>query len=143
MNNEYTESEKKEIVMAFIVYLKKVIKYSAIEYIKKAKLKQSREFLCGEISDFKVSLTNCVYDTYFFGENAELEDMTSNNIYKKAISILSDSEKKILYLSAKSFSNEQIAKEMNLKVQTIKNKKSIAKKKIKEKVEEIKNGRNL
>ena len=73
----------------------------------------------------------------FFCENTELEDITSKNIYKQAISTLSESEKKILYLSANCFSNEQIAKEMNLKIQTIKNKKSIAKRKLKEKVKEI------
>ena len=80
-------------------------------------------------------------DTFFDFEEIEaenIENIITNKSLQKIIKNLTKDEKKILYLTAKDFSNTEIAKKMNFTEKTIRNKKSIIRAKIKAKMEDLK-----
>ena len=59
------EKEIEETVKAFKVYLTKVIKHSAIDYIRKVKKAKYIEILYNDIIDSVVSLSEWDNDTFF------------------------------------------------------------------------------
>ena len=130
---EYSENDIEYVVKSFKNYLRKVVKHSAIDYVRKVNNRCVKEIAFTDSVDRNVSLS--LYDSDFFLISNEvkgkLEDNISNLKLKLAIQRLSKDEKKILALSIEEYSSTEIAKIMNLSEKTIRNKKSIIKSKIK------------
>ena len=130
---EYSENDIEYVVKSFKNYLRKVVKHSAIDYVRKVNNRCVKEIAFTDSVDRNVSLS--LYDSDFFLISNEvrgkLEDNISNPKLKLAIQKLSKDEKKILTLSMEEYSSTEIAKIMNLSEKTIRNKKSIIKAKIK------------
>ena len=130
---EYSENDIEYVVKSFKNYLRKVVKHSAIDYVRKVNNRCVKEIAFTDSVDRNVSLS--LYDSDFFLISNELkgklEDNISNPKLKLAIQKLSKDEKKILTLSMEEYSSIEIAKIMNLSEKTIRNKKSIIKSKIK------------
>ena len=130
---EYSENDIEYVVKSFKNYLRKVVKHSAIDYVRKVNNRCVKEIAFTDSVDRNVSLS--LYDSDFFlisnEEKGKLEDNISNPKLKLAIQKLSKDEKKILTLSMEEYSSIEIAKIMNLSEKTIRNKKSIIKSKIK------------
>ena len=130
---EYSENDIEYVVKSFKNYLRKVVKHSAIDYVRKVNNRCVKEIAFTDSVDRNVSLS--LYDSDFFLISNEvrgkLEDNISNPKLKLAIQRLSKDEKKILALSIEEYSSTEIAKIMNLSEKTIRNKKSIIRSKIK------------
>ena len=130
---EYSENDIEYVVKSFKNYLRKVVKHSAIDYVRKVNNRCVKEIAFTDSVDRNVSLS--LYDSDFFLISNEvkgkLEDNISSPKLKLAIQRLSKDEKKILALSIEEYSSTEIAKIMNLSEKTIRNKKSIIKSKIK------------
>lgn len=130
---EYSENDIEYVVKSFKNYLRKVVKHSAIDYVRKVNNRCVKEIAFTDSVDRNVSLS--LYDSDFFLISNEvkgkLEDNISNLKLKLAIQRLSKDEKKILALSIEEYSSTEIAKIMNLSEKTIRNKKSIIRSKIK------------
>ena len=130
---EYSENDIEYVVKSFKNYLRKVVKHSAIDYVRKVNNRCVKEIAFTDSVDRNVSLS--LYDSDFFLISNEvkgkLEDNISNLKLKLAIQRLSKDEKKILALSIEEYSSTEIAKIMNLSEKTIRNKKSIIISKIK------------
>ncbi len=134
---EYSESEIEYVVRAFKVYVKKVVKHSAIDFVRKFDGGAVKEIAFTDFVDRNVSLSLYDSDSFFaykdlkLSEIEKLEDIATNRKLKLAIHNLTKDEKKILALSIDEYSSKEIAKKMNLTEKTIRNKKSIIKSKIK------------
>ena len=134
---EYSESEVEYVVRAFKVYVKKVVKHSAIDFARKVDSGAVKEITFTDFVDRNVSLSLYDSDSFFafedlkISEIRELEYITTNKKLKLAIHNLTQDEKKILALSIDEYSSKEIANKMNLTEKTIRNKKSIIKSKIK------------
>lgn len=128
---EYSEKDVEYVVKSFKIYLKKVVKHSAIDFVRKINRNAVKEITFTDIVDKNVSLSVYDSDSFFAFEEKELEDIISNSKLKLAIHRLSEDEKKILALSIQEYGNKEIARKLNLTEKTIKNKKSIIKLKIK------------
>ena len=130
---EYSENDIEYVVKSFKNYLRKVVKHSAIDYVRKVNNRSVKEIAFTDSVDKNVSLS--LYDSDFFLISNEvrgkLEDNISSPKLKLAIQRLSKDEKKILALSIEEYSSTEIAKIMNLSEKTIRNKKSIIRSKIK------------
>ena len=130
---EYSENDIEYVVKSFKNYLRKVVKHSAIDYVRKVNNRCVKEIAFTDSVDRNVSLS--LYDSDFFLISNEvrgkLEDNISSPKLKLAIQRLSKDEKKILALSIEEYSSTEIAKIMNLSEKTIRNKKSIIRSKIK------------
>lgn len=130
---KYSESEIEYVVRAFKMYVKKVVKHSAIDYVRKVNSGTVREVAITDSVVRNVSLSLFDSDTFFSPREIKgaLEDIISNPKLQLAIRKLSEDEKKILALSIEDYSTIEIARKMELSSQTIKNKKNIIRKKIK------------
>ena len=124
---EYSENDIEYVVKSFKNYLRKVVKHSAIDYVRKVNNRCVKEIAFTDSVDRNVSLS--LYDSDFFLISNEvkgkLEDNISNLKLKLAIQRLSKDEKKILALSIEEYSSTEIAKIMNLSEKTIRNKKCV------------------
>ncbi|MBE5805189.1 MAG: sigma-70 family RNA polymerase sigma factor [Clostridiales bacterium] len=122
-----------EIVKAFKTYIKKVVHNAAIDYARIVKNEKYKEVLFTELVDRKVSLSNYGSGTFFIENNLFKEqNLDSNTIYKfrKIISTLKEKDQIILRCSFMGKSNLEIAEILNLSEKTIRNRKSLAKKTI-------------
>ena len=127
-----------EIVKAFKTYIKKVVHNAAIDYARIVKNEKYKEVLFTELVDRKVSLSNYGSGTFFIENNLFKEqNLDSNTIYKfrKIISTLKEKDQIILRCSFMGKSNLEIAEILNLSEKTIRNRKSLAKKIIIERLE--------
>ena len=109
---EYSENDIEYVVKSFKNYLRKVVKHSAIDYVRKVNNRCVKEIAFTDSVDRNVSLS--LYDSDFFLISNEvkgkLEDNISNPKLKLAIYKLSKDEKKILALSIEEYSSTEIAK---------------------------------
>ena len=128
---EYSENDIEYVVKSFKNYLRKVVKHSAIDYVRKVNNRCVKEIAFTDSVDRNVSLS--LYDSDFFLISNEvkgkLEDNISNPKLKLAIQKLSKDEKKILTLSMEEYRSIDKAKIKNLSEKTNRNKKSIIKSK--------------
>lgn len=129
----YSEEDIEYVVRAFKIYLRKVVKHSAIDYVRKVNSGTVKEITFTNFADRNVSLSLYDSDTFFSSEIIEgsLEDVISDPKLKLAIHKLSEDEKKILALSIENYSGLEIARKLNLSEKTIRNKKSIIRSKVK------------
>lgn len=128
------EYSNDEIVRAFKFYVTKVIKNAAIDYARKVKSQKYREILFSDCVNERVSLSDSDSDTLFSVSN----DIVSIDIkleLNNFVSKLNKQDKIILELCMQKKTNQQIAKILNLNEKTIRNKKSLLKKKLKERLD--------
>lgn len=128
------EYSNDEIVRAFKFYVTKVVKNAAIDYARKVKSQKYREILFSDCVNERVSLSDSDSNTLFSVNN----DIVSIDIkleLSNFVSKLNKQDKIILELCMQKMTNQQIAKILNLNEKTIRNKKSLLKKKLKERLD--------
>ena len=64
MNREYSDEEIVEIVKAFKLYMKKIVKHSAIDFVRMSKSVSYREIVYSDLVDEKVSLSKFTYTNF-------------------------------------------------------------------------------
>lgn len=124
-----------EIVKAFKVYIKKVVRNAAIDYARIVKSAKHREVLFSELVDRKVSFSNYGSGTFFVDEILFQIQNSGDEISEKLreiISNLKEKDKIIFKLLACKKSNTQIAEILKLNEKTVRNRKSAMKKVIME-----------
>ena len=129
------EKEIEETVKAFKVYLTKVIKHSAIDYIKKIKKAKYVEILYNDIIDSIVSLSEWDNDTFFdFRESDEIK--FSNEKNNKIFYTLTKMEREVLILTSEGLKDEEIALRLNTTINTVRVLRNRARTKFKKGLEE-------
>lgn len=140
--NRYSDKEVEEVVKAFKVFIKKVVKHSAIDYARKLKSNSYRDIVYSDLVDTKMSLSVFDDDIFFHEEKVnykKLENIVHKESHRKAITILTEREKQVLYLCSQGYPDIEIAKEMKTSANCIRVTKSNAKNKVLRKVEELEN----
>ena len=118
--NKYSNEE---VVKAFKSFISKVIENAAIDYARKIKNKKYNEVSFSESFSEVVSLSNYDNDTFFIEKLCKINLIVSN---------FNEKDKKIFHLMLNGKDNKQISTIMNLSEKTIKNKKNLIRKKLKE-----------
>ena len=111
MNREYSDEEIVEIVKAFKLYIKKIVKHSAIDFVRMSKKNKYKEILYSDLVDEKVSLSVFDDDTFL-----PLEEKNLDEVMKKLkIRInLTKREREYLNLVIKNYSDYEIKKKMQI-----------------------------
>lgn len=120
IENKYNNEET---VKAFKSFVSKVIENAAIDYARKIKSKKYNEVSFSESFSEVVSLSNYDNDTFFVEKLCKINLIVSN---------FNEKDKKIFHLMLNGKDNKQISIIMNLSEKTIKNKKNLIRKKLKE-----------
>lgn len=125
MNREYSDEEIIEIVKAFKLYMKKIVKHSAIDFVRMSKIEDYSEIVYSDLVDEKVSLSLFDDDAFFsFNDKVEFSfEQIQNTNMKNVISKLSKLEIKIWELSINGYSNNEISEILNIGVRTVENAK--------------------
>lgn len=127
MNREYSDEEIVEIVKAFKLYIKKIVKHSTIDFIRISKKNKYKEILYSDLVDEKVSLSVFDDDTFLLFEEDNLNDIMRN----LEVDIkLTEREKQYLSLILKDYSNCEIKRIMKITDNNIYNIKLRIRKKI-------------
>lgn len=127
MNREYSDEEIVEIVKAFKLYIKKIVKHSAIDFVRMSKKNKYKEILYSDLVDEKVSLSVFDDDTFLPFEEKNLEEVM------KTLKIdikLTKREKEYLELVLKDYSDYEIRRIMRIKDNHLSSIKSKIKRKI-------------
>ena len=127
MNREYSDEEIVEIVKAFKLYIKKIVKHSAIDFWRMSKKNKYKEILYSDLVDEKVSLSVFDDDTFLPFEEKNLEELMK--ILKIDIK-LTKREKEYLELVLKDYSDYEIRRIMRIKDNHLSSIKSKIKRKI-------------
>ena len=135
MGIEYlSDEELKEIRKAFTIYIVKVIKHSAIDFIRKQKKYEGRIVYLNDFEEEKVSLSMFDNDILFFEEKtnySQLEKIMTKEKNRKAVKKLTDREKEVMYLIIiEELDTEEIAKRLKISTKTVLNTKNNALKKL-------------
>ena len=98
---ELNEEQLRDIKRAFTIFILKVIKHSAIDFVRKEKLYNSRIMSLNEYVNNEMSLS--VFDDDIFCVENDidyryLENVMTQKKHQKAILKLSKREKQIIYL---------------------------------------------
>lgn len=127
MNREYSDEEIVEIVKAFKLYIKKIVKHSAIDFVRMSKKNKYKEILYSDLVDEKVSLSVFDDDTFLPFEEKNLDEVMK----ELKINIkLTKREKEYLELVIKKYSTKDIQRIMKVKDSNIWNIKSKLKRKV-------------
>lgn len=111
MNREYSDEEIVEIVKAFKLYIKKIVKHSAIDFARMSKKNKYKEILYSDLVDEKVSLSVFDDDTFLPSKGKSLKEVMENiGMTVK----LSNRERKFLTLILNDYSKEEIKKYLNI-----------------------------
>ena len=130
-----SEEEVKAIKRAFSVFMMKIIKHSAIDYVRKLKARKYTEIAFNDAIEISVSLSKFDEDTFFdFNKENKVEFSNKNN--ERAYNSLSNKEKEIFSLFIKGYKIKEIARKMKLSPNNVKASICIARKKFKQKLEE-------
>ena len=125
------EKEVENTVRAFKLYITKVIKHSAIDYIRRVKSAKYTEMEYSESIDNIVSLSN--YDEGTFFESKEIGFTDKKK--EKAFGILSKKERKIILLVAEGYSDKEISVKLGITINNVYATKNLARKKFKKYLE--------
>ena len=129
-----SDEELKKIRKAFTIYIVKVIKHSAIDFIRKQKKYEGRIVYLNDFEEEKVSLSMFDNDTLFFEEKTnyfQLEKIMTKEKNRKAVEKLTDREKEVMYLIIiEELDTEEIAKRLKISTKTVLNTKNNALKKL-------------
>lgn len=127
MNGEYSDEEIVEIVKAFKLYIKKIVKHSAIDFVRMSKKNKYKEILYSDLVDEKVSLSVFDDDTFLPFEEKNLDEVMK----ELKINIkLTKREKEYLELVLKDYSDYEIRRKMRIKDNHLSSIKSKIKRKI-------------
>lgn len=132
---ELNEEQLRDIKRAFTIFILKVIKHSAIDFVRKEKLYNSRIMSLNEYVNNEMSLS--VFDDDIFCVENDidyryLENVMTQKKHQKAILKLSKREKQIIYLLyIQEKEIDEISKMLNISKKTILNIKQNALKKLK------------
>ena len=132
---ELNEEQLRDIKRAFTIFILKVIKHSAIDFVRKEKLYNSRIMSLNEYVNNEMSLS--VFDDDIFCVENDidyryLENVMTQKKHQKAILKLSKREKQIIYLLyIQEKEIDEISKMLNITKKTILNIKQNALKKLK------------
>lgn len=132
---ELNEEELRDIKRAFTIFITKVIKHSAIDFVRKEKLYNSRIMPLSEYINNEMSLSFFDDDIFCMENNIDykdLEKLMTKREHQSAISKLSEREKQIihlLYIEEKEV--EEVANLLNITTKTVLNTKKNALNKIK------------
>lgn len=128
--NGYSDEE---IVRAFKSYITKLIKHSAIDFIRKDRNKKYTEIAFNNVIDIMVSLSNYDEDTFL---NSSDEIIFSNNKRKKAFYSLTKTQRAILLYTIKGLSDKEIAANLNTTNDSIRVQRNKARNRFKKYLEE-------
>lgn len=128
---DYKEYSEKEIARAFTEYMVKLIKHSAIDYVRKIRKSQNKEISFSEVMNNKVSLSSFVDDGTFY-----LFESTIEEKFEKGFRKLSKTERRLVELLKEKSSLIEISKIMNIDIESVYSLKSKTKKKFKKYMEE-------
>lgn len=131
---EYSDKEIEDVVKAFKVYMKKIVRNSAVDYARIVKSVQYREVVFSDMIDYKMSLSSSDSDIFLISE----ED---NSLYEEISKLISKRELEILNLSRKGYSTKEIAKILNTTTDCIKNLKGRTRRKIRNELGDFGYGR--
>lgn len=137
---ELNEEELRDIKRAFTIFITKVIKHSAIDFVRKEKLYKSRIMPLSEYINNEMSLSFFDDDIFSMENNIDykdLEKLMTKREHQSAISKLSEREKQIihlLYIEEKEV--EEVANLLNITTKTVLNTKKNALNKIKKDIGE-------
>ncbi len=129
---DYIEYSDKEIARAFTAYMIKLIKHSAIDYVRKTKKSQYKEISFSEVMNNKVSLSSCFVDDGTF----YLSERTIEEKFETGFKKLSKTEQNLVKLLKAKSSLTEISKIMNIDIESVYSLKSRTKKKFKKYMEE-------
>lgn len=130
MNREYSDEEIVEIVKAFKLYIKKIVKHSAIDFVRMYKSVSYREIVYSDLVDEKVSLSKFDDDAFFSFEETNLKEVMEN---LKINIKLTEREKQYLNLVLSDYSDAEIKKIMKITDNNMYNIKLRIKKKVEDK----------
>lgn len=122
---ELNEEQLRDIKRAFTIFILKVIKHSAIDFVRKEKLYNSRIMSLNEYVNNEMSLS--VFDDDIFCVENDidyryLENVMTQKKHQKAILKLSKREKQIIYLLyIQEKEIDEISKMLNISKKTILN----------------------
>lgn len=137
---ELNEEELKDIKRAFTIFITKVIKHSAIDFVRKEKLYNSRIMPLSEYVNNEMSLSFFDDDIFCMENNIDykdLEKLMTKREHQSAISKLSEREKQIIYLLyIEEKEVEEVANLLNITTKTVLNTKQNALNKIKKDIGE-------
>lgn len=128
---DYKEYSDEEIARAFTVYMIKIIKHSAIDYVRKIRRSQNKEISFSEVMNNKVSLSSFVDDGTFY-----LFESTIEEKFEKGFRKLSKTEQRLVKLLKEKSSLIEISKILNIDIESVYSLKSKTKKKFKKYMEE-------
>lgn len=109
----------------------KLIKHSAIDYVRKIRKSQNKEISFSEVMNNKVSLSSFVDDGTFY-----LFESTIEEKFEKGFRKLSKTERRLVELLKEKSSLIEISKIMNIDIESVYSLKSKTKKKFKKYMEE-------
>lgn len=114
MNNE---NNPEEVVRAFKSYITKVIRHTAIDYIRKVKSNKYTFVVFNENIDKAVSLSSYDEDTAFLFSESEniFKNSDHNNIFKN----LTKLQRNVLILTAEGKNDEEIANILNTTINSV------------------------
>lgn len=128
---DYKKYSDKEIARAFTAYMIKLIKHSAIDYVRKTKKSQYKEISFSEVMNNKVSLSSFVDDGTFY-----LSERTIEEKFERGFKKLSKTEQKLVKLLKSKLSLTEISEVLNIDIESVYSLKSRTKKKFKKYMEE-------
>lgn len=129
---DYKEYSDKEIARAFTAYMIKLIKHSAIDYIRKVKKSQEKEISLSDVMYNVVSLSSFIDD----GTSFCLYEKTIEERFEKGFEKLSKNEQKLVKLLKSKTSLTEISEILNIDIESVYSLKSRTRKKLKKYMEE-------
>lgn len=129
---DYKEYSDKEIARAFTAYMIKLIKHSAIDYVRKVKKSQEKEISFSDVIYNDVSLSSFIDD----GTSFCLYEKTIEERFERGFKKLSKTEQKLVKLLKSKTSLTEISEVLNIDIESVYSLKSRTRKKLKKYMEE-------
>jgi RNA polymerase sigma factor (sigma-70 family) len=137
--DELNEEQLRDIKRAFTIFILKVIKHSAIDFVRKEKLYNSRIVSLNEYVNNEMSLSGFDDDIFYVEKNIDyrhLENLMTKKKHQNAVSKLSEREKQIIHLLyIEEREVDEVAKLLNISTKTVLNTKKKALNKLKNDME--------
>lgn len=137
--DELNEEQLRDIKRAFTIFILKVIKHSAIDFVRKEKLYNSRIVSLNEYGNNEMSLSGFDDDIFYMEKNIDyrhLENFMTKKKHQNAVSKLSEREKQIIHLLyIEEREVDEVAKLLNISTKTVLNTKKKALNKLKNDME--------
>lgn len=126
------------IIKSFKSFIKKIAMNAAIDYARKVKRSKIVEVSLNELVERKVSMSLCDNDAFFC-----IEEKSSNINLLQEILKLPQKDQEIIKLLRKGYSNQKISTLLNISEKTVRNRKSIIKRKLEERIKKSYENNNI